>query len=147
MLEQLLQFVQNHWVLSSMLLVILVLIIFEEGYSKIGGVVTISIQDCILLVNRGEGTIIDIRDTNTFFNSHIANSINLPKDVLDSKINTLNLTKEKTLILVDNHDVETSSIGKKLRSQGYAKVYALSGGMAAWKDAQLPLDKINKNLK
>ena len=144
MLEQLLQFVQNHWILSSILLIILAFIIFEEWYSKTGGISAISIQDCVLLVNRNEGVIIDIRDIGAFLSSHIANSINIPKDAkdtLDSKINTLKLAKEKAIILVDNHNVETSSISKKLKSQGYDKIYALRGGIAAWKDAQLPLDK------
>ena len=141
MLEQLLQFVQHHWVLSLVLLIILALIIFEEWCLKGSSIATISIQDCILLVNRGEGTIIDLRDTNTFINSHIANSINLPKNMLADKIKAQDLTKEKALILVDSRNVETASIGKTLRSQGYTKIYTLLGGIAAWQDAQLPLDK------
>jgi rhodanese-related sulfurtransferase len=131
-----------------MLLIILVLIAFEELYSKIGGMATISVQDCVLLINRSGGSIIDIRDANAFASSHIANSINLPKNALDSKINALKLAKDKALILVDSHNVEAASIGKKLISQGYTKVYALCGGIVAWKDANLPLNKNKKqNLK
>ncbi len=143
MLEQLIQFLQNHWLLSLTLLVTLALLIFEELRSKIGGMVTITPQEGILLINRGKGTVIDLRDAIAFHGAHIKNSLNFPSEEFDTKIKNLNLAKENTLILLGNQSTAVIAAGKKLKNLGYLKINILGGGLAAWEETRLPLVKNN----
>lgn len=141
MIKQLLQFIQNHWILCSAAAVIVFLLIFEELKNKITGTAKISVQDATLLLNRENSIVIDLRNQKSFISGHILNAINIARADIDQNLKKLEPHKNKTLILVDDHDNHALPIGTKLRSQGFAKVYVLAGGLSSWKDAKLPLNK------
>ena len=140
-MKQLLQFIQNHWVLCSALGAALAVLIFEELRSKIGGLPKITAQDATLLLNRENALVIDLRSQKAFTGGHILGATNIVRADFDVYIKKLESHKNQPLILVDDNDVNAAPIGTKLQQQGFAKIYILAGGIMAWKDAQLPLTK------
>lgn len=141
MIEQLLQFIQNHWILCSLFVTTLALIILEEIKSKLTTLTKLSARDATLLLNRENATILDLRNQKLFANGHIIGAINIARADIEQNLNKLEPYKDKSLILADEQDTDTFPVGHKLQAQGFTKIYVLAGGLQSWKDAQLPLIK------
>jgi rhodanese-related sulfurtransferase len=139
--KQILEFIQNNWMLCAAFGAILVMLLFEELKNKIGGISKISVQNCTLLLNRENAVTVDLRNQETFASGHIIGSINLMHASFDDHIKKLKTHKNTPLILVDETDTSATKIGVKLQKQGFARVYILAGGLQAWKKASLPLTK------
>mgnify|MGYP000005133967 CR=1 FL=1 len=142
MIKQILQFIQNHWMLCSAGGVVLALLIFEEIKGKLTGTPKISAQNAALMLNRENTLVIDLRNQKAFTSGHILGSMNIARADIDSSIKKLEVHKNKTLILVDDNDTVATSIVTKLQAQGFAKIYILADGLSSWKNAQLPLNKL-----
>lgn len=141
MIKQLLQFIQNHWMLGIAFLVITALLIFEEIKNKLIGAQKISVQNTTILLNRENAVVVDLRGQQVFANGHILGAINIPRAEIDHNLKKLEPYKEQALILIDDYDTNASSVSSKLQKTGFSKVYVLAGGLNSWKDAQLPLSK------
>ena len=141
MIEQIFEFAQNHWMLSLSAAVILALLIFEELKGKAAGLTKLSAQDVSIMLNRESAVVMDLREQKSFLNGHILGSINANKDNLDNELKKISSHKELPLILVSDNDANISNTAAKLRKLNFTKIYMLSGGINAWKEAQLPLNK------
>jgi rhodanese-related sulfurtransferase len=140
MLQQLLQFIGHHWVLSSMLLLTLLLLFWEESKNKSGGS-RLSLSDATNLINRQHAVLIDLREAPAFQSGHIVNALNFPQNDIMSRLEKLKKYQDKPLILVDSAGQQAALIGNRLRTQGFNKVYCLAGGLQSWTNAGLPLIK------
>lgn len=140
-MEQLTQFIQNHWALCAAFGATLIVLLVTEIKSKATGIPKISPQTAILLLNREHAVIIDLREQKTFAHGHILGATNIAGTNLPTNIKKLERHKNNTLILVDDSGISSASIGTKLQQQGFTKVHILAGGIQAWKNAQLPLTK------
>lgn len=143
--KQFVPFIQNHWPLCAAAVAVLALLVFEELKNKIGGIPRISAQDATLLLNREHAVAIDLRNQQAFASGHILGAINLARTDFDAHIKKIGSHKDNTLILIDDTDANAASIGAKLQKNGFAKIHILAGGIQTWKDAHLPLTKINRS--
>lgn len=140
-MKQLLQFIQNHWVLCSALGITLILLIFEELRNKINGIPKISTHNATLLLNRDNALVVDLRNQKAFVSGHIIHSINIEPGALDSHMKKLEAHKNHPIILVNENDTNALPVGIKLQKLGFTKIHLLAGGITSWKNAQLPLLK------
>lgn len=138
MLEQIFEFIGNHYVLVSVFVFLLVAFIINEG--KQGGA-AITPSNLVNLVNREGAVIVDIRDNKEYGGGHIAGAVNMPFGSIDSRIGELEPYKEKPVVLVCKMGQHAGSVGRKLRAQGFEDVRRLSGGMAEWGASSLPVVK------
>ena len=138
MLEQIFEFIGNHYILVSVFVFLLVAFIINEG--KQGGA-AITPNSLVSLVNREGAVIVDIRDNKEFGTGHIAGAVNMPFSAIDSRIGELEPFKEKPIVLVCKMGQHAGSIGRKLRAAGFEDVRRLSGGMAEWGANSLPVVK------
>jgi rhodanese-related sulfurtransferase len=90
------------------------------------------------LINREDALMIDVRDPGEYEAGHILGARNVPLSRLDS--HELK-RKVKTLILYAEAGDQASQAAAALRKQGFEKVLLLNGGIAAWKQAGLPVEK------
>lgn len=139
MAAQLLQFIIKHWMLSSALVLILILLFWEESKNKVGGF-KLSLQDATNLINRERAVLIDLRDNAAFENGHIVNSMSFPQADIMNTVDKLKKYQDKPIILIETGQ-HANLIGNKLRKQGFTKVYCLAGGLQTWTTAGLPLIK------
>jgi rhodanese-related sulfurtransferase len=140
-MQQFLQFIQNHWALSSAFLVVLALLIFEELKNKIGGIPRVSPQNATIMLNREDAVVVDLRNQSAFENGHILGAINIVHADFAANIKKIESYKNRTLILVADQDSNAASIGAKLQKQNFTKIYVLTGGIQAWQSSSLPLTK------
>lgn len=84
-------------------------------------------------------TIIDIRDRDAFNTSRIMGAISMPADTLVASVSA-NLETERDIYIYANTDDEAAESAQALRAAGYQKVAELTGGLAAWKAANGPVE-------
>ncbi len=97
-----------------------------------------------LLINREDALVIDVRENNEYADGHLPESRNIPFSQLETRLDDLAGHKESPLILVCQSGARSGDACKKLEKLGFAKTHNLSGGIAAWRTAGLPLKKGKK---
>ena len=138
MVEQIFEFISNHFILVSIFVFLLVAFVINEG--KQGGA-AITPNSLVNLVNREGAVIVDIRDKKDFGAGHIAGASNMPFSTLDSRMGELQEFKAKPIVLVCKMGQHAGAAGRKLKGAGYENVRRLSGGMAEWNANSLPVVK------
>lgn len=140
-MNQLFNFVINHWPLWVALAVILALIAGLEFQAKLRGIPSLSPAQATDKINREDAKVIDLREEALYQQGHITDAIHFP---LASQANAANQFKkylDQPLILVDQNGQQTLKTALAFRQQGFQKVEILQGGIMAWSQAGLPLVK------
>lgn len=135
-MEQLLEFIGNHFLLVSLFVVLLVLLI---GHETSRGGRSISPQELVNLVNRENGIVVDLRDRREFDAGHIADAINIPHQNLADRLDELAAHKARPVILACRMGQHAGAAGTLLRGRGFERVLRLSGGISEWQNNNLPL--------
>lgn len=135
------QFVLNNWHLFLMLGVILGLLVARPIKLALYGIKTVAPLEAVHLVNREDAVIVDVCDANEYREGHIANALNLPLSNLAGRINELTKHRSKPLIVSCRSGNRSIAGAVILRKQGFEKVYSLAGGLTAWQQGNLPVEK------
>lgn len=138
-MEQLGQFILNHWTLWLALVVILLLIFVSELFAQKKRAKTLFPSAAVEMINHEDAVVIDLRDPELFRAGHIIDAICTPADDFNQK--RMEKYKSKPLILVCARGIQSAALATKLREQGFVKPMVLAGGIAAWQNASLPLVK------
>jgi rhodanese-related sulfurtransferase len=139
--NQFFQFVINHWILWSVLVILLLLLLVEEIRGRVAGVSKVSPQELTRMINQEEAVVIDVRDANAFSTGHIIDSVNIPHTLFDTSMEKIAKYKDKPIIVVCSNGQTSPLEAAKLLKKDYEKVYFLGGGLTAWQQAGLPLSK------
>lgn len=134
-------FIQSHWELCLAFVVILTLLLALELRAKLSGLAQVSPQQATLQMNHKDAVILDIRDATHFANGHILGAINIPANILESKLSQLEKYKSNPIIIVHSPGQTPHKTGVILTNNGFSDVSNLTGGIAAWQQAALPLVK------
>lgn len=137
-MDQFFEFVVNHWILSTLFVVLLALLLITES-RKAGK--SLSAQELVMLLNKDQAVVLDLRDKKEFGEGHITGSINIPFANLKDRAVELQKYKDKQIVLVDKMGQHTGMAGKILRAAGYQDVRRLAGGVTEWRNANMPLVK------
>ncbi len=137
MVANLIEFVSNHYVLSSLFVVLLILLVITE--TRKGGK-SLSNRELTALVNSGEGVVLDVRAKKEFATGHIVDALNIPHDKLVSRMAELEKHKGKTLIVVDALGQHAGTVCRELQKAGHTAA-KLGGGISSWRGDNLPLVK------
>jgi rhodanese-related sulfurtransferase len=137
-MENLGEFILNHWVLSSLFVVFAWLVLSDSLHRRLSGLNVVSVSDAVKLVNQNNGLFLDVRDKSEFKSGHIADSINIPTSDLSNNLEKLN-DKTRSIIVVCASGQRAKTAAKTLKEAGFSNVSVLTGGIFAWKEAKLPL--------
>lgn len=135
-MAQFVEFIGNHLVLSTMWLVTLGAIIL---YHQRTGSSSVGPQQAVMLINRKNAVVVDVRDKKEFESGHIVDSINIPAAKLKQRMTELKKHKEKPVVVVCKLGQHSGEAAKMLLEAGHAEVFKLSGGLTEWKAQSLPL--------
>jgi rhodanese-related sulfurtransferase len=133
-----LEFLAQQWILVAALLAVVFMLVMHET-RKSGP--SLSPQQAINLVNSEQGIFLDLRDGADFKQGHIVDALHIPAAKLTERATELEQYRDKPIVLVCKMGQHSGAAGKQLRSQGFDKVYKMTGGMMEWGNLQLPLVK------
>jgi len=135
-MAQFIEFIGNHWVLSTLWLISVAAII---AYQKRTAGSTVGPQQAVMLINRSEGIVVDVREKKEFDGGHIVDAINIPLSKLKQRMSELKKHKDKPVIVVCKLGQQSSEASRTLKDEGFENVYRLTGGITEWKAQSLPL--------
>lgn len=138
-MQQILEFAQNHPILSLFWVGSLLAIIGSTFSSLTAKFRMITPAELTLLVNRHDATVLDIRAADEFKKGHITGAKNMPLDQLAKQVATLENQKDKPIILVCYAGMSAQGAARQLITAGYSQVSVLTGGMQKWADDKLPV--------
>jgi rhodanese-related sulfurtransferase len=134
-----LSFFTEYWYLFVVAIVSGALLLWPmvKGGVASGGV---SPAQAVNLINRERAVVVDISDASEFAAGHVVNSKNLPLATLETA-KGLPSNKALPIVVVCASGARAPKAVAILAKLGYANARALSGGLAAWRGANLPVEK------
>ena len=135
----LLKFVTEHVFLVALAVVSGSLLIWPALRRSAGG--SISTLEATLLINQQNALVLDVRDAAEYGQGHVLNARNLPAGELAARASEIDKFKAKPVIVVCESGTRSDKAAATLRKQGFSQVVSLGGGVAAWRQAGLPLEK------
>lgn len=94
-----------------------------------------------LLMNRDDALVVDVREPPEYAGGHVLGAKNVPLARVAAAGADLAKRKDKPVIVYCESGSRSTSAATALRKQGFTRVFALSGGMKAWREAGLPVEK------
>ncbi len=135
------EFIVNHWVLTLSLVVIVALLVMDALKRKVLGFQDIKPQEAVRLINHEDAVPVDVREDGEYHEGHVLNAVHIPLGLMEGRLHELDAYKERPLIVYCRTGQRAAHAGVLLRKQGYERVYKLSGGILAWRGADLPVVK------
>jgi len=109
----------------------------QKGGSGVG------VAEAVRLINREKGVLIDVGEPNEFASGHATGARNVPLGQIETS-KDLPSNKALPVVLLCPSGARAGRAAALLRKAGYEKAVAVAGGTAAWREAQLPIDKLQK---
>lgn len=97
--------------------------------------------EAVQLINRRDAVVLDVRATGDYATGHIANARHFPEAQLADRMKDLDKYKSRPIIVSCQTGSRAPAVTAMLRKQGFPEAFALRGGIAAWQQASLPLQK------
>ncbi len=92
-------------------------------------------------INHDKAVVVDVREADEFATGHLGGAKNVPLGQLEEKLGGVVKNKSLPLILVCATGARANRAMAVAKKLGYAQAEVLSGGLKAWKEANLPLEK------
>ncbi|MCX7279139.1 MAG: rhodanese-like domain-containing protein [Burkholderiales bacterium] len=102
---------------------------------------TLTANGAVQRINREKAVVVDVSEAEEFAAGHLGGAKNVPLAQLEDKLTSTVKNKGLPLILVCATGARANralAVAKKL---GYEQAEVLSGGLKAWKEANLPVEK------
>ena len=94
----------------------------------------------VQLINRERAVVIDVRDATEFAAGHVTSAKNVPLDQLGTAKGLPN-NKKLPLVVVCATGQRSAKAVAQIKALGHENVQSLSGGLKAWREANLPVEK------
>ena len=100
----------------------------------------VSAAEAVRLINREKAVLIDVSEPAEYAASHVAGARNAPLGSLEAS-KALPSNKTLPIVLVCPTGARASRAAGILRKLGYDNAHVLRGGLASWREANLPIEK------
>jgi rhodanese-related sulfurtransferase len=141
-MQQYIDFFFNQPVLSIAWIAIAVMLVQSLLKHKISGVKSITAQDAIMMINKQNAIIVDVRSVEEYKKGHIVNAKNMPVSQIDKgNFAEIEKHKETPIIVACASGDRSSGAAGKLTKAGFTQVTSLLSGMNGWSGANLPTTK------
>ena len=108
---------------------------------RLSGVPEVGALEAVQLLNRKNAVMIDVREPAEFGAGHAPNAKNIPLAQLDKRIGELEKFKGRPVVVVCQTGGRSHAATAQLKKAGFAEVVVLAGGIGAWQQANMPVEK------
>lgn len=132
--------VQNIW-LVALFVASGVMLVWPELSRLIGSAGEIGTLEATRLMNQGSTLVLDVGDEKDYAAGHLPRARHIPARELGGRIEEISRYKEKAVIVSARANAHAAAAVRALKRAGFTTVYQLKGGVAAWQQASLPVEK------
>ncbi|MDH4151145.1 MAG: rhodanese-like domain-containing protein [Betaproteobacteria bacterium] len=101
----------------------------------------VSVFEAVQLINRKDAVVIDVRDTGEYEAGHLANAKHVAEKQLTDRLQDLEKFKNRPMIVVCHSGMRSGTAVQVLRRSGFDQAVNMRGGIGAWQQAGMPLEK------
>lgn len=138
-MDQLQAFVVHHPYLWGALAVVVIAFLANEAWRLASGNAPISAAEAVRLINSEDAVVVDTRSASDYKKQHILNAKHVPLAGIDDRAKEIARDPNKPIIVYCGAGNVATQAAAKLRAKGYARVYALKGGINGWQADGLPV--------
>ena len=135
------QFIQNNMLVVGLAIISGMMLLWPLISRLMGGGKQVDTLEAVQKINHDDALVIDVRELAEVAQGKIARAKHIPLGELKSRIGELGKHKTKPIIMVCRSGSRSAGACGILNKEGFSEVYNLSGGMIAWQQANLPVEK------
>jgi len=139
-MDRVLEFVSHHPWLATATVVLAAAVVVYEMRARSESRQSVSPQELIRLMNQG-ALVLDLRSPEQYQSGHLNGARQMNSEQILKAADTLKRHKEKPVVVYDDSGSLGSAAVRQLTAQGFTKVFALRGGLAAWRADNLPVSR------
>lgn len=134
------KFIQDNILLIAMALASGAMLLWPLARRGAGGSQVNTLQ-ATQMINREDALVLDVREPAEYEKGHILNARNIPLGELDQRANELSRWKAKRVIVSCATGTRSGAALAILKKHGFTNLVSLAGGLGAWQQAGLPVEK------
>jgi len=140
-MEQFIEFVGNHPLLSGGFVAVLGLLIWSELMRKVRGLKELTPAQAVAWINNPEAVIVDVSPAADYNKGHIVNARNIALSRTVDPDSELQKLKNAKVLVVCKSGQTAGQAAASLKKAGIVDIAVLKGGMAQWLSDQYPVTK------
>ncbi len=98
-------------------------------------------SELVQLINRRDAVVLDVRDIAEYKSGHITDARHMAEAEVEARAKELEKVKTKPIVVSCARGNRSAGVASRLRKLGFNEVFSLRGGVAAWREANMPLEK------
>lgn len=146
-MDQFIDFLFEQWPLTLAFIFIVILIGRSFLEPILTGVKDIKPQDAVRLINDDDTLLLDVRVDKEFKEGHILGTTHIPLGALESRIKEIDDHKGDKVVIYCQTGMRSKQAGGILKKHGFETMFSIQGGLNAWINANLPVNKSTKPKK
>ena len=137
-LRTLVNFILDNWYLIVLALASGAMLLLPAVKGAAGG---LSAAQAVQLINREKAVVIDVCEPAEFAAGHVGGAKNIPLAQLQERLPQVAKNKAVPVIMVCAKGGRAARAVGIAKGRGYDKAQTLAGGLAAWREASMPVEK------
>ncbi len=133
------KFIIDNWYLIFIALASGAMLLVPVLKGATGGALTASAA--VQLINREKGVVIDVSEPEEFAAGHVGGAKNIPLAQLEERLPQVVKNKALPVVFVCAKGARAQRAVAVAKKLGFDNAQALAGGLKAWKEASLPVEK------
>ena len=135
------EFIANNLLLVALFVASAVMLVWPEISKLIGvGGAEIGTLEATRLMNQGS-LVLDVREEKDYAAGHLPKARHIPVRELGKRLEAIAKYKSKPVIVTDKSGTRAAAACRLLKHSGFSSVYQLKGGLNAWQQASLPVER------
>lgn len=108
---------------------------------RMSGIPQVGVAEAVRLINHRDALVLDVRAQGEFSGGHLTNARNIPEKELKTRAGEIDKWKDKPVIVHCATGNRSQGAANVLKGLGFKEVFNLQGGINAWNQAGMPLEK------
>ena len=119
-----------------------VMLVWPELSKLAGGsAAALGTLEATRLMNQPQTLVLDIRDDKDFAAGHLPRARHIPLGDLEKRSGEIQKFKDKPVLVTCRNGNRSASAARALKKLGFSNVFQLKGGLQAWEQASLPVER------
>ena len=112
-----------------------------SSFARGGGGGGVAPAEAVRQINREKGVLIDVCEPGEHAAGHGVGARNIPLGQLEQRLAELPKNKALPVLVLCQSGARAGRAATTLRKHGYQRAVAVAGGLRAWREAGLPVEK------
>lgn len=134
-------FVETNWMLILVMFLSGAMLLWPFVQRRFSPMKEIGNLNATHLINHQDAVLLDVREAKELEGGKLPNAVQIPLSQLDARAAELAKMTGRPIIVYCARGQRSRMAGAGLAKLGFTEIYQLNGGVRAWKDAGLPLEK------